>query len=73
MRLCGPKGTTSPQAAAEVERTSLLRRLEEGARAQAERDLRLTQDWFPVAEDMYGDSPLPSAVPPKHPKRAPGA
>lgn len=37
-------------------RTSLRRRLEEGARAQAERDLRLAQDWFPVEEAIYGDS-----------------
>ena len=56
MRLCSSKGTPSPQAAAELERASLRRRLEEGARAQAERDLRLAQDWFPVEEDIYGDS-----------------
>ena len=39
-----------------VGRASLRRRLEEGAQAQAERDLRLVQDWFPVEEAIYGDS-----------------
>lgn len=37
-------------------RAGLRRRLEEGARAQAERDLRLAEEWFPVEEAMHGDS-----------------